>query len=330
MSEKPYEIKNTDPAVREDKGPRGTTRWKSENGQYTAGKTFEQEEEYTDKERRLRHTSRFMDEESDTTLIDKTVSDKLFKNTIGLVTINALKKSAEPDEEVFLINSNKWNDYQLGIDYQIGLRTKDRTAFSRIQNVDSKMVVSSLGNDKKYKYSEIKLDLYQTRVNDSGIIAGWGPGSFLNENHQNTHFSFLIPQCDESVESIVTKLKQDPDYMPVITHAKGILVKKDKLQQYVQERILNNENLNALFEAYKSFKGDEFFTDPEQNPLYNQTKKLDDQNYVVKIPIPGEDFGCKIYFTSIVNNGRDQMSIRIKLPTTPFERKTIPCYYNEF
>lgn len=322
------EIKNTDPAVMEDKGPRGTTRWKSENGRYTAAKTVEQEDEYKD-HRALKDISRFVGSE-DTHILDKTVSDKLFRNTVGIAIVNMFKRHTTENEEVFFINSNRWNDIQLGIDYQVGIRTKDRTAFKNVMDIDLKTATGCLGSRKRYQNSEIKLDLYQTRVDDNGIIKNWGEGNFLNEHHQNTHFAFMIPQSNESAESIIANLKQDPNYLPVIPHAKAILVKRDQIQKYVQERILNNDSLNTLIDAYKSFKGDEFFDNPDTNPLFAQTKVFGDNNYVVTMPVPGEDFNCKVYFTNIMNTGRQQMSIRIKLPTTPFERGTIKCYFSEF
>lgn len=338
MNEKDYktvysteEVKNTAPAVMSDRGPRNTTRWKSKDGKYTAGQTVEQEDEYKDEHRSLiKGFNTLIGGNDDTGLLDKAISDKLFRATIGDVFVQLLKKDLQPDEEVFFINSNKYNDIQLGIDYQIGIRTKDRKGFRKINDIDLKTITASLGNNSVFKNPEISLNLYQTRVDKQGIIKGWGTGSFLNENHQNSHYAFIVPQCSESSQSIILRLKQDPNYRPTIYHAKTYSVKRDRLQQYVGERILANENLKTLFEAYKTNQGDDFFDDKEKNPLYAYTKKLGEDNYVVALPVPGEDFNCKIFFQNAYNFNRQQKNIVLRLPFTPLERGTIrsSCFFS--
>ena len=327
MEKRDYELKNTAPVEMTDKGPRGTTRYKSKDGRYTAGVTVEVEDQYTDSERR-KIRNRF---DTDTGNFDKLISDKLFANVWRMLVFPMFNKNLLPGEEVFFIKSNDYNDLELGIDYQFGVRGRDENGnrtFRKVVDLDLKTVTSVMGNKESYKNNSVFISLYYTKKDDKSNE--WVPGPFNNEEHQNTHFGFLIPDCNESAESVTEKIRQNPDYVPVIPHAKLIIARSEKLQQYVGNRITNNEDVQNLINTFKSNDAeaiDKFFTDKE-NPLHEYIHPTRAPGcYDLKIPVPGENFLATIIFKTRKKDGG--RNITLKLPNEPFKDGRISCAYGE-
>lgn len=297
-----YEVKNTQPIVMQDKGPMGSTRWKSKDGRYTAGRTLEKEDENPSYNPNKNKSSNY---KSDNKLFDDRISDRLFRYVCAqLLYIPDLKQELQPGEEIFLINSNAYHDEVHGIDYQIGIRNKDRSQFRKVITVDLKTVKGALGSgykqDKFYDQPSVFLDLYKK----DGINDMWKPGGFLNENHRNSHYCFIVPKSEMTNEVITQKLNQEPAFLPDIDSVRMISCKRDTLQRYVNSRILQNEKVMQLCEDFKNGKA------PEHS--------------VVSIPVAGEDFSVELHF---VDEGNGKQQIRLNFPCTPFFRKTIPCQF---
>ena len=327
MENKNYEIKNTAPVEMTDKGPRGTTRYKSKDGRYTAGVTVEVEDQYTDPEKQVKNTF-----DTDTGYFDKLISDKLFANVWRLLVFPTFNKQLLPGEEVFFIKSNDYNDLELGIDYQFGIRGRDENGeriFRKVTYLDLKTVTSVMGSHSAYEKNSVFISLYYTKKDDKANE--WVPGPFNNKKHQNTHFGFLVPDCNESAQTVTEKLRRNPDYIPFIPHAKLILARSEKLQQYVGDRITNNKDVQNLINKFKSNDAeaiDKFFTD-KANPLHEYIHPVSGKpgNYDLKIPVPGENFSATIIFkTRKTDGGRN---ITLKLPNEPFKDGRIPCAYGE-
>lgn len=316
------EIKNRQPAVMTDAGPRGSTRKKSKDGRYTAD--IEVEEEYQDPKRQLSEGARKATEVSrkkGEKLIEEAITLPLFANNFyQKFLFPVLQHKAQPGEEPYIIKSNDYNDIRLGIDIQIGLRAHGEgfNVFNskQIREVDLK-TINSFGDEGAYEEPKIPFNLYKYDYNPKTKSLEWSNGAYMNKNHINDTYCFIVPHCAERRKDIVAKLQQDPNYNPVIDKAKYMWVSKSKLKEYTHNRILNNENVQLLMDAFKNNEIQQVIKNPNRNPFFNDTRAEEDSplSFHIQIPIPGEDFTAELQLQTS-NDGTKQ--IRLHIPSKMF------------
>ena len=304
------QIKNTAPAVMEDIGPRGSTRKKSKDGRYTAS---EIENEYPKDDPR-HHEQRYNNGEKGKEILNDHVYEPLFIRSITGNLLKDLQELAQPGQEAFLIKSNSDNDSYLGIDYQLGIRTKGEgfVSFDPLKKYDVDLkVINSFGDEERYKKPKISLTLYKFDHENRT----WKEGSFLNRHHINDTYTFIIPKCDENKNSIIQNLRRDPSYMPNITEAKVITTPKKSFKPYVEDRMLKNQNMKDLIDWFK-INDIQKIRNPKTNVLYeHMTEDPRSATFKINFPVPGETFEALLELRTD-NDGHKE--IRLHIPTSMF------------
>lgn len=300
-----------------DKGPGGSTREKSKDGRYTTGQQVEDTdpEHVKQVENILRkQATRNSERQNRNSALDKNIYEPVFLNAMYKSFLPFLEKQAQhiPGAKPVIIRGNNYSDLILGIDWIMFVEDTQGDQTYTL-TLDAKVVEKGLGNPIFYENPNITLNLYKT---ENGQIA-FKEHSFLNKNHLNDAFCYIVPFSPFKIEEL------DPEkttFMDTkILKAKMFFCRKKPLRRYVQERILDNDNIKQLIHDYEQYKIEDIVG--EKNPYFQDTRQEGKNTFRIQIPVAGENFKAELYLKEDQKDGHRE--VRVFLPGKAFENPNL-------
>lgn len=310
MNEKPYEVKNTQPAVMTDKGPYDTPRNKSKDGRYTADKqrgyNLEQQAPETDPEHQLKQHDVTDTEEE----INARVYEPLFVQVVEKVFMPMMKmvNSKDPNRVPFLMKTNEWYDKKLGIDFVFGTKNSEGKANLGYVQTDLKVVDTFGKNNEAYANPSVPINLYKFYPKNNI----WEDNSALNKKHINNFYTFLFPKSSRTKEQIKEYINFDPN----IEEVKMIHVPKETLDTFVNDKILGNKEIAALIDAFK--KGD--MKTIVNHPRVTRPATGEPGIFIIPVPAMNEKFDISLFLNTREDGYKE---IRAFIPNSKFKMRTI-------
>ena len=173
--------------------------------------------------------------------------------------------------------------------------------------------------------SKISLNLFKTNYenpnNPTPNTPNFVADDFLNKNHINNAFAFVIPQINmkknKLAEEIYYAYGAKLDYSKFIQGYKYMVVKRDGFKTFISNRILNTpqaQNIISLMKNPATFveKAQEQGLNP--HPFQDN----DPDNMTVEIPVLGKE-GYNAQFV-LMKNPNNTYSIRVELDYDLFDK----------
>ena len=273
--------------------------------------------------------------------LNDTFFEPYFRDVIMPIIVERHMKGMfplNPNERYAVVPGNKFHNLAKGIDcffniydetneLKKSLATNTRNprlilGDFRNLSIDVKTREYAINRPEFFEHPKISLNLFKTNYGDKSENPKFVVDDFLNKEHENNAFAFVIPKTNKSKGEIEEDIYYSNQYKfnpnDYIQDFKYMLVKSKEFKKYISNRILNTpqaQNIINLMKYPATFPQKA----QEQGINVYHLSKNDPNTLIVDAPVLGkEGFNAQFVLMKNLNN---TYSIRVELDYDMFDKK---------